>query len=239
MNRQQIVEEIRRIALDNGGQAPGHQAFERATGIRQSDWYPHIWLRWSDAVIEAGYAPNEFQTRIGDDALIEKYIGLARELGRVPLAGEIKRKARSDALFPSHTVFSRFGGKDKLLAAVAAYCRRASGFEDVLAFCDSQENARVSTEQRREAKVATGFVYLMKSGTHCKIGRTNSVGRRGSELAIKIPVPPRTIHSVETDDPVGVEAYWHRRFADKRGEGEWFALSPEDVGAFKRWKRIV
>ena len=63
--------------------------------------------------------------------------------------------------------------------------------------------------------------------------------RRASELAIKIPVSPRTIHHIETDDPVGVETYWHKRFAEKRGEGEWFNLSPEDVKAFKRWKRIA
>ena len=79
----------------------------------------------------------------------------------------------------------------------------------------------------------------MKSGRHYKIGHTNSVGRRGSELAIKIPIPPSTIHTIETDDPVGVESYWHKRFAEKRGEGEWFELSLDDIGAFKRWKRIV
>jgi hypothetical protein len=52
-------------------------------------------------------------------------------------------------------------------------------------------------------------------------------------------VPPKTIHSIETDDPIGVETYWHSRFSAKRGEGEWFELSPEDIKAFKRWKRIV
>ena len=241
MNKQQILEEIKRIALDNGGQAPGKQAFERRTGLRMSEWYPHIWLRWGDALVEAGYAPNAFQAKTSDEVLMEKYIGLVRELGRFPVEGEIRRKARRDASFPSHGAFNRFGGKQKLLTAIAAYCRKTPGFEDILALCVEQENspARASIEKQREVKVPTGFVYLMKSGPHYKIGHTKSIGRRASELAIKIPVPPKTVHSIETDDPVGIEAYWHSRFADKRGEGEWFALSADEVNAFKRWKRIV
>jgi hypothetical protein len=241
MNREQIVAEIKRIAIGNGGDAPGLVAFERTTGVKKSDWYPHIWLRWGDALVEAGYAPNTFQAKTSDAALMEQYIGLVWELGRIPIEGEIRRKAGSDASFPHHGAFNRFGGKQKLLAALAEFCRQNSGFEDVIALCAEQENSslQTSTEKRREAKVATGFVYLMKSGSHYKIGRTNSIGRRGSELAIKIPVPPKTVHSIETDDPAGVEAYWHRRFGDKRGEGEWFALSLDDVKAFKRWKRIT
>jgi hypothetical protein len=237
-----ILSEIRRIAKANGGKGPGRQAFENQSGVKNSDWYPHIWLRWSDALAEAGYAPNQFQSKFSDDLVIQAYIGLIRELGRVPIGGEIKRKAKNDKKFPSHPRFDRFGGKEKLMDAVADYCKRTTGFDDILAILAKVKRpSKLSSEHELDAgsRVATGFVYLMKSGPHYKIGRTNSVGRRASELAIKIPVPPKTIHHIETDDPVGVEAYWHKRFVEKRGEGEWFALSPEDVKAFKRWKRIA
>ncbi len=53
-------------------------------------------------------------------------------------------------------------------------------------------------------------------------------------MAVKIPVPQTTVHRIETDDPVGVAAHWHRRLEEKRGEVESFELSPEDVKAFKR-----
>jgi hypothetical protein len=237
-----ILSEIRRIAKANGGNAPGSQALNSQSGIKKSDWYPHMWLRWSDALVEAGYAPNQFQSKLPDDFVIQAYIGLIRELGRVPIDGELRRKAKSDETFPSLTVFDRFGGKGKLIEAVSDYCRRNTSFDDILTILSTAKNSskQVSEDEcDMRSRVSLGFVYLLKSGPHYKIGRTNSMGRRTSELTIKIPVPPKTIHHIETDDPIGIEAYWHKRFAEKRGEGEWFNLSPEDVKAFKRWKRIV
>jgi hypothetical protein len=79
-----------------------------------------------------------------------------------------------------------------------------------------------------------GFVYLIKSGRYYKIGCSNSAGRREYELAIQLPEKANLVHAIRTDDAVGIEAYWHKRFGAKRKGGEWFELSTDDVKAFKR-----
>jgi hypothetical protein len=81
-----------------------------------------------------------------------------------------------------------------------------------------------------------GFVYLIKSGRFYKIGRTNAAGRREREIALQLPEKATTIHVIRTDDPVGIEAYWHKCFEARRKNGEWFELSVADVAAFRRRK---
>ncbi len=61
-----------------------------------------------------------------------------------------------------------------------------------------------------------GEVYLFKSGRYYKIGKTKDTVRRGSEIRIQLPEKLDLIHSIMTDDPSGIEAYWHKRFALNR-----------------------
>lgn len=84
-----------------------------------------------------------------------------------------------------------------------------------------------------------GFVYLLRGHPgEYKIGYTKLVDRRVAELGAIASVEPKLIHEIKTDDPSGVEAYWHRRFEGKRMRGEWFRLDLHDVKAFKQWRRL-
>jgi Meiotically up-regulated gene 113 len=238
MNKQHIIAEIKRTARENGGLPLGGERFLKETGIRQSDWIGKFWIRWSDALRDAGFEPNKKRTTIDHAMLLEKLIALIRELGHFPVTAELKMKGTQDPTFPNHkTFFSRFGLKAQLVATVRAYCEARNGYEDVIGVCAVMATGVGDSDQEvRGADSAFGFVYLMKAGKNYKIGRSNSVGRREYELGILLPDPPTTVHKIKTDDPAGIEAYWHGRFAAKRMGGEWFELEASDVSAFKRRK---
>lgn len=243
MNKSDILNEIRRLAAENSGKAPGFQHLQTRTGITKGDWYPHIWLRWSEALQEAGLRPNTFNERHDNDYLLERYALLVRELGHRPVTGELRRKCRQDKTFPSHTAFSSRYKTSELMLALKKFSETHEGFDDVIGLCkkdfDELDKGKNDISPEKQSKAEIGYVYLMKSGKHYKIGRTVSVAKRERDIGLIIPDLPTTIHWIATDDPVGIETYWHRRFNSKRAKGEWFLLSADDVAAFKRWKKIA
>jgi len=238
ITKEHILAEIRRTAAENGGVPLGQARFSTETGIRYSDWHGRHWARFGDAVREAGFTPNKTNAAYSDEELLEKLAVLARELGRFPVAGELRlRRARTDPDFPSHNVFYRLGSKGVLAGKLLDYCR-ARGYGDVAAFCSPLAVPADTTDTEKEvaAPGEFGSVYLLKSGKYHKIGRPNAVGRRERELAIQLPERAVVVHSIRTDDPIGIEEYWHKRFGDRRKNGEWFELRASDVTAFKRRK---
>jgi hypothetical protein len=125
-----------------------------------------------------------------------------------------------------------------LASKIIDYCQTHPDYSDVIELCRDTLGTRSkqSPECLKEFDAEFGFVYLMKSGRFYKVGNSRNVERRNYELGIKLPEKLDMIRKIRTDDPVGIEAYWHSRFKDKRKQGEWFDLSKEDVSAFKRRK---
>jgi hypothetical protein len=237
MKKEYILEEIRRTAKQNGGAPLGVRMFLRETGIKEADWKGKHWVRWGDAVREAGFAPNKLTVAYEESALIEKFIAVMREVGRFPVVAELRMKGRSDASIPNDKTFARFGNKQQFAAKILDYCRERPGHDDVMVLCAAvvgPQRAQVGDEKETGENI--GFVYLIKAGRFYKIGRSNSVGRREYELGIQLPEKAATVHAIRTDDPVGIEGYWHRRFETKRKNGEWFELNANDVAVFKRRK---
>lgn len=242
MEKDDILNEIRRTAQANDGAALGHRKFATETGITPADWRGKYWARWSDAVTEAGLQPNSRDLAYTEEYLLTRLLQLTRELGHVPLDAELRIKARNDSGFPSDRPLRRLGPKTGWTAKLLAFAERDKTYADLVALLtqDAEQSARAKAKNSDGAsdstQVVVGFVYMLRAGRNFKIGKTNAVGRRERELAIQLPERADTVHVIKTDDPSGIEAYWHRRFADRRKNGEWFDLRPEDVRAFKRRK---
>ena len=230
-----ILQEIRRTANDNGGRPLGAKRFKEETGIRYQDWFGRYWKSWGDAVTEAGLVPNTLQGRLSDEFVLTSYSRLTRELRRIPVKGDFRIKKRADPGFPNEKVFDRFDSKRTLLARARKFWLANAEWSDLLDYVPIlPEESGQAAHSLATTPLIAGFVYLLRSGKYYKIGHTNSVGRRTYELAIQLPEDVKVIHSIQTDDPEGIERYWHHRFASKRARGEWFNLSHEDVRAFQR-----
>jgi hypothetical protein len=242
MTKEDILSQIRTLAENDAGSAPGMKRFASQTGIGKHQWYGVFWTRWTDAVREAGLTPNEKSKAYGDEFLLELMSKLTRRLARVPVDADLRMAARNDPGFPGHGSFARLGSKARLRTRMLTFCATKQGYEDVrkiwqdFSIRTQDDRHEVSPEQATQL----GYVYLLKHGNRreYKIGRTYNPLRREGEVAIQLPEKLEPIHYIKTDDPAGIEAYWHARFADKRKEGEWFSLTADDVRAFKRWKRI-
>ena len=242
MQKEDILAEIRRTAQENNGKPLGVVRFGQVTGIRPYDWGKH-WARFGDAQKEAGFEPNTLVGSFPDEHVFEKAALLARELGKFPTDKEMRVKRNQDETFPNSGVYERFGSRASLASKVLAYCKSHEKFTDVVKIVEQYVLANKVTISQGESRfgkdLSYGFVYLVKGHPgEYKIGRTNLVDRRLSELGATASVQQSLIHEIKTDDPAGIETYWHRRFQDKRMRGEWFKLSADDVRAFKRWRRI-
>jgi hypothetical protein len=240
MNKDFIIAEIKRLAAENGGMAPGKSAFFNATGIKESDWTGKIWVRWSDAVRDAGFEPQEMQRPLDDGEKIRRLIEVIRHYRKWPTTAEIKFYTKQTNGFPSHNTLSGLGNLNERKQLVRDYCKNEKDqYQDILSIIPDQtlghdDENHIGNISRNKKDTVVGYVYLMKSGKYYKIERSVCAEKRHYELGIQLPEKLKLMHKIATDDPPGIEAYWHNRFKSKRLNGEWFQLTREDIIAFKR-----
>jgi hypothetical protein len=217
--------------------------FYQATGIKIADWRGKLWLRWSDAQREAGFAPNKKQGPYDEEYLIEKFIGLMRELGHFPISTELEKERYQNSAFPSHMAFrARWGSQRQQAARIALYCQSHKGHEDILAICQPVLKSQ-SLPAPMPPKQAVGFICLVKvrrkRETYYKLYRSINrkylnryIGSQDGQPYLK----NGGVHFIRTDDPEGIYRYWWQRFADRRFhrlEGDCYRLTQVDIQAFK------
>ena len=118
-----------------------------------------------------------------------------------------------------------------MLSRLAAWTKENPAFNDVALMLPSCQLPKQLSAKR---STSDGYVYLIQSGGFYKIGRSDEIERRIKQITVALPDTANLVHTIWTDDPPGIEVYWHRRFQDRRANGEWFKLSSADVAAFRR-----
>jgi hypothetical protein len=235
MSKERILSEIRRTAKENGGVPLGAARFATETGISVGMWRGKHWRVWSDALMEAGFQPNQKHEAHSKEVLLGHMIALMRRLRRFPTYTDLRMARQADPSFPGHMPFQNLGPLPERIAMVRAYAAERPEDSDILDLLPSvDDEPEVAPADDPAPKDVDGAVYMLKLGKHYKVGKSFRVPQRHREIAIELPEKPDVVHVIATDDPSGIEAYWHGRFAAKRPNGEWFALSADDVRAFRR-----
>jgi len=236
--KRDILSKIREVAGNNGGKPPGVARFEATTGVKRHEWQGKIWRNWSDAIVEAGFAPNDLQGAWDEEEILRIIAEISKAIGRFPSSSDLKFELHHRPNSPNpKTVLAKWN-MSGLAAALTDYAGRL-GEQDVEAYARAYTPPKRGRDDDTDTSVnALGYVYMQRHGADYKIGFTSSLNKRGRQIQIELPQEIELVHSILTDDPAGVESYWHKRFATKRTRGEWFKLTKADVSAFKRWSKI-
>lgn len=94
----------------------------------------------------------------------------------------------------------------------------------------ARQNPPVSTRRSRRF----GYAYILRSSTgYYKIGRTVNPEDRQRTFSVKLPFSVRYDLVIPSPDYIGFENYLHQHYRDKRVDGEWFALTADDLNLLK------
>jgi hypothetical protein len=98
---------------------------------------------------------------------------------------------------------------------------------------------RVSVSTAQPMAPTPGYVYVLKSPHGYKIGKTVNLKDRIRLFSVKLPFETSLEHYAWFPDYTAAERAFHQRFHDRRLEGEWFDLRPQDLAEIRRQGKPV
>lgn len=242
MTKDEILEAIRATTQRNGGKPLGRIRLLNETGIAEHHYskFGTLGQLQREAVSDA----NRLNTAKSRADLIAQMIDLCCRYRRFPTSQQL-RQAHEEmpSRYSSHNTFNRLG---KTNAAKAATVVAALSGNDCLT-ADEQtaldiclpiaEQAEAAPEDPSAQLNGCGYVYLFRDGKAYKIGNSTDPDSRRDALQTGNPRRIELVHRILTDDPKGIEEYWHRRFSHCRikttDRSEWFHLSRDEVATFR------
>ncbi len=91
-------------------------------------------------------------------------------------------------------------------------------------------NAQTRRAEPKAKRNGAGYIYLLKSETgYYKIGYTKDMHTRMKAFGVHLPFKVELLHTITTDDMYTTEQALHQHFAHCRANGEWFALTDDEV----------
>lgn len=109
-------------------------------------------------------------------------------------------------------------------------------FHDLYELVDEEEYNRImKVEKEYIERVRKGYVYFAKSGIGLtKIGKTSNLQKRIKQLEKEVQSNLEVIHTIPSDNAYQTEQSFHKRFEEKRVNGEWFLLDELDIEEIKK-----
>ena len=237
MTRDDAANIVRHLADRNEGKVSFrsfiHEAGISEHALRRAPWFPG----WNAFLEELGHGTNAFsKPSISDEDVASSVAKLILQFERWPTEDQFARAKKLDNTIPDVSVIRKSKRSGNLLAILSRYQLGNPRYETVRSIAsDEMKKRHQDPAGPTEVARVRGYVYMLESRRRYKIGHTNSPTRRHREVSVNVPDPTKLVHTIETDDPRGIEGYWHTRFCTKRITGtEWFNLDADDVRAFKR-----
>ncbi len=241
-SRDRIIEVLRTATKSNGGEPPSRGVFFKIAEINARDLIRAGWANYGDLLQSEGFERKhfkEFKKALTDEQLFEPLAKLIRAAGHFPSQNEREVERGRNPDFPGTGAYFRRAGGEHLQTAFLRWCEDNDVHQDLAKILATDQVSSAPPKPSQPSQIK-GYVYMLRSGRLCKIGRETTAGARQADAGTWL-ANPKVVHRIATVDPEGVEAYWHERFRKqgKHVKGELFNLTASDMAEFKRWKKIA